>query len=444
LVYLSTKNISFPKGLARKLIPKFIRPYKILKDFKNQSFLIDLPSHLKQRGIHNVFHAALLRIHIPNDDRLFPGWMDTQLSLGEGESEGEWAVEKIIAHAGTMKNAIFQVQWKAGDVTWLPYYQIAHLNALPVYLDLLGVEDISKLPKGQGTPPSDDPQIFVGFTASQNALKTHLENSSKSSFTHFVPPTVPRTSSKSSCRRRQLTFPSTMTDITTPAPIVTDDIIPDTSTVAVVAASVSKNPKETKHSTYTYRCLERPCLTIITVKDPVLKITTSYHVGQVALFCLTDTHLRKQKPPRYGLPAGYEHFANNFNIWADDSQKKWFATYDELTETYDVAGDPMDISDFNIAPEIIGWASKSAPVKRKNAPTPEPASGTALTPKRMKIVDGLLWKVAESAAEEEDRFNKLKFKKHRKLTSTSHPPTSTSNHKKRDGDSSAGASAITV
>ena len=73
LVYLSSKNISFPKGLARKLIPKFIGPYRILKDFKNQSFLIDLPSHLKQRGIHNVFHAALLRIHVPNDDRLFPG-----------------------------------------------------------------------------------------------------------------------------------------------------------------------------------------------------------------------------------------------------------------------------------------------------------------------------------------------------------------------------------
>ena len=42
LVYISTKNISFPKGLARKLIPKYIGPYKIIKDFKNQSFLIDL------------------------------------------------------------------------------------------------------------------------------------------------------------------------------------------------------------------------------------------------------------------------------------------------------------------------------------------------------------------------------------------------------------------
>ena len=32
LVYLSTKNMTFPKGLARKFIPKYIGPYKITKD----------------------------------------------------------------------------------------------------------------------------------------------------------------------------------------------------------------------------------------------------------------------------------------------------------------------------------------------------------------------------------------------------------------------------
>jgi hypothetical protein len=40
-VYLSTKNITFAKGLARKLIPKYIGPYKITKDFNNQSFRIE-------------------------------------------------------------------------------------------------------------------------------------------------------------------------------------------------------------------------------------------------------------------------------------------------------------------------------------------------------------------------------------------------------------------
>ena len=171
MVYLSTKNITFPKGFPRKLILKFIRPYKILKDFKNQSFLIDLPSHLKQQAVHSVFRAALLRIHVPNDDQLFPGQMDTQLSPGEGQLEGEWAVEIFLAHSGSLENALFQVQWKAGDVTWLPYYQIVHLNVLSIYLDLLGVEDISKLPNGQGTLPADNPQIFVGFIALQETLK---------------------------------------------------------------------------------------------------------------------------------------------------------------------------------------------------------------------------------------------------------------------------------
>ena len=28
------KNITFPKGLTQKLIPKYIEPYKILRDFK--------------------------------------------------------------------------------------------------------------------------------------------------------------------------------------------------------------------------------------------------------------------------------------------------------------------------------------------------------------------------------------------------------------------------
>lgn len=43
LVYISTKNITFPKGLARKLVPKYIGPYKIVKDFGNFSYRVELP-----------------------------------------------------------------------------------------------------------------------------------------------------------------------------------------------------------------------------------------------------------------------------------------------------------------------------------------------------------------------------------------------------------------
>ena len=138
LVYLSSKNISFPKGLARKLIPKFLGPYKILRNFENSSFQLDLPPNLKRRGVHDVFHSSLLRIHIPNDDRLFPGRMDTQIT-GETATDNEWAVDCIKNHSGTKTDAIFEVHWKSGDITWLPYYQITHLQALTDYLDLIGV-----------------------------------------------------------------------------------------------------------------------------------------------------------------------------------------------------------------------------------------------------------------------------------------------------------------
>ena len=159
-VYLSSKHISFKKGLARKLLPKYLGPYKILQDFENSSFQIELPAHLKQRGIHNVFHSSLLRIHMPNDDRLFPGRMDTQLF---DDGDDEWAVDRILSHHGTRTEATFEILWKSGDITWLPYYQITHLQALTDYLELLKITKIAKLPPGRGRPPQDDPQVFLGL-----------------------------------------------------------------------------------------------------------------------------------------------------------------------------------------------------------------------------------------------------------------------------------------
>ena len=110
--------------------------------------------------MHDVFHSSLLRIHVPNDDRLFPGRMDTQLE-GSGD-DGEWAVDRILSHHGSSTYASFEILWKSGDATWLPYYQITHLQALTDYLELLKVEKIVKLPKGSGRPPQDNPQVYVG------------------------------------------------------------------------------------------------------------------------------------------------------------------------------------------------------------------------------------------------------------------------------------------
>ena len=74
--------------------------------------------------MHDGFHTSLFHDHVPNDDCLFPGCMDTQLSIGD-DSEGEWAVDKIPSHSWSGENALFEVTWKAGDKTWLPYHQVS-------------------------------------------------------------------------------------------------------------------------------------------------------------------------------------------------------------------------------------------------------------------------------------------------------------------------------
>jgi hypothetical protein len=98
-----------------------------------------------------VFHSPLLRIHIPNDDHLFPSCLETQ--IGDfGEQEPEWAVDQILSHKGSRTDATFQVLWCVGDITWFAYNQIKHLNALVEYLELLGLSSISQLTAGPGIP----------------------------------------------------------------------------------------------------------------------------------------------------------------------------------------------------------------------------------------------------------------------------------------------------
>ena len=113
LVYLSMENITLPKGQAQKLALKFIGPYKILEDYKNNMHLLDLPAELKQHGLHPAFHANLLHIHEPNDDRRFPGRQLPQLmNIGKVE---EWSVDKINDHHGKGKDTLFKLVYKTGD-----------------------------------------------------------------------------------------------------------------------------------------------------------------------------------------------------------------------------------------------------------------------------------------------------------------------------------------
>ncbi|KIJ22920.1 hypothetical protein M422DRAFT_84881, partial [Sphaerobolus stellatus SS14] len=146
LVYLSTKNLSLPKGRSRKLTPKFVGPYSITKELESNSmFSLDLPPELKKRGIHNAFHASLLHIHIANDDRRFPGRQIHQVSTSLVSDTKEWEVDRELSHTGTGREAQFELKWKSGDVTWEPWHIIKKLKALQEYCELMGIGNTRQL-----------------------------------------------------------------------------------------------------------------------------------------------------------------------------------------------------------------------------------------------------------------------------------------------------------
>ena len=82
---------------------------------------------------------------MPNDDRRFPGRQLSQIA-GLGKTE-EWAVSSINTHHGKGADALFELMWKSGDRTWLPYHEISHLEALTQYFKAQGVSNISQLPR---------------------------------------------------------------------------------------------------------------------------------------------------------------------------------------------------------------------------------------------------------------------------------------------------------
>ncbi|KDQ09805.1 hypothetical protein BOTBODRAFT_92212, partial [Botryobasidium botryosum FD-172 SS1] len=97
------------------LTPRFIRPYKIEKVIvPNASYRLELPAELRQHGISPTFHASLLRIHVPNDNRRFPGHLVHQISA-LGGAPTEWAVDRILSHNGKGETGTFEILWASGD-----------------------------------------------------------------------------------------------------------------------------------------------------------------------------------------------------------------------------------------------------------------------------------------------------------------------------------------
>lgn len=351
LVYISTKNISFPRNLARKLIPKFIGPYPILRDFRNNSYQIGLSDNLKQRGVHDVFHASLLRIHVPNDDRLFPGRLDNQV-WDLGENGQEWAVQRIKSHSGSRKNALFEIQWKSGDVTWLPYHKIDHLTALEQYFEILGISSIDQLEDNRVQVPDEDAdeQVLLGAMSLELHWYCNAENDSircsggrelelKQSFES------PCTFVSSS---HFALYPGFFTNL---PPSKLNTMFPRHHDSAHYNLAIINTPLPNIVET---RSLTQWKIKVITQDENGVESTSEHPFtpGTFRLFLMFDYAVRTGNPNGWSTPIGYTEFAEAFNM--QDIPYK-LSTYDYGRKCWDSPGSPInkDIIDLSAFAHVL-------------------------------------------------------------------------------------------
>jgi hypothetical protein len=141
LVYLSSKNLSIPAGWARKLVPKFIGPFRVLKaNAGTSTYTLDLSDELKKHKVHLTFHVSLLRPHLASTNSLFPNWEGFDDVALNAPPETEWFVDEITSHFWDDSGHLwFHVLWSLGDETDEPLENVRRLRHLDQYLKLMGV-----------------------------------------------------------------------------------------------------------------------------------------------------------------------------------------------------------------------------------------------------------------------------------------------------------------
>ena len=148
LVYMSTADLSLPKGRATKLLPKYIGPFKILEAHSDKStYRVELPTLLHACNLHNQLHRSKLRPYYANDDALFPHREAHAFYDFGTPDDREQLVDELIAHKWDGDDLMFQLRWNDGDTTWESHETCKDLQVLDEYLDLIGVEKPYDLPR---------------------------------------------------------------------------------------------------------------------------------------------------------------------------------------------------------------------------------------------------------------------------------------------------------
>ncbi len=180
LAYISTKNLSLPKGWVNKLLPKYIGLYEIIEVFLNSSnYALKLPPELEWWGIFPKSQVSWLAPHEPNNSIMFPGWAAWIFYDFGDDPKQEYQVSEIINHGWDMDNCLwFHVKLGLGDLMWEPLTNMNELVVLDDYLILQNVQNIENLWK-VWIPPEDNSVPIIDLPRSawvwKPSAKLHMQ-----------------------------------------------------------------------------------------------------------------------------------------------------------------------------------------------------------------------------------------------------------------------------
>ncbi|KAI0077322.1 hypothetical protein K474DRAFT_1571969, partial [Panus rudis PR-1116 ss-1] len=115
---------------------------------ETSSYTLNLPAELRNRNIHPTFHIKQLRLHIANDDDLFPGRELVSLYDFSQPEDLPKYVEEVVTHMWTRTGKLrVYVRWGTGEVSWEDVEDLEGVGRLQEYYELMGVSTWEELPK---------------------------------------------------------------------------------------------------------------------------------------------------------------------------------------------------------------------------------------------------------------------------------------------------------
>ena len=144
-VLLSTEHLGLKdKDRTKKLLSKYIGPFKVKRVVSSTAYELDLPPSMK---IHPVFHLSKLKPLKESES----AWAGRQLEAESARpppelineaGEEEWTVERVVKqrtvkHGRNQTRVEYLVKWRGypeWEMTWEPARNLADTQALDEFL----------------------------------------------------------------------------------------------------------------------------------------------------------------------------------------------------------------------------------------------------------------------------------------------------------------------